>query len=72
MASPYLYVPALPQESFRAVPLVTHPPPPPMYFPPMDPPLPTLLVNQIDYYFRYTITLSGFHEYVMIFLCFPQ
>ncbi|KAM7521245.1 hypothetical protein LguiB_020207 [Lonicera macranthoides] len=58
IASPYLYVPALPQESFRAVPLVPHPPPPPMYFPPMDPPLPTLLVNQIDYYFRYSS--SGF------------
>ncbi|CAK9178392.1 unnamed protein product [Ilex paraguariensis] len=53
LPSPYYYVPTLPPDSFRGVSLVPHapPPPPPMFFSVLDPPLPALLVNQIDYYF---------------------
>lgn len=49
MASPFLYVPALPPEPFRGAPLIPHATP--MFFPVMDPPLPTLILNQIEYYF---------------------
>lgn len=53
MPSQMYYFPALPSEPFRSVPFVAHAPPPPMFIPVPDPPLPTLLVNQIEYYFRY-------------------
>lgn len=48
MASPYFYVPS---PNMPGVPLVANGPPPPMLFPVMDTPLPTLIVNQIEYYF---------------------
>lgn len=52
MSSPIYIVPSLPPESFRGFPFIPHAPPPPtMLFPAPDPSLPTLLVNQIDYYF---------------------
>lgn len=51
MPSQMYYFPALPSEPFRSVPFVAHAPPPPMFIPVPDPPLPTLLVNQIEYYF---------------------
>lgn len=54
MAPPYFYVPTLPPESsFRGVPFLPHAPPQPMPLA-AGPSLPTLLVNQIDYYFRYS------------------
>ncbi|PON93943.1 Transcriptional repressor poly-beta-hydroxybutyrate-responsive [Trema orientale] len=50
-----VYMPTLPYEPIRPVPYIGHPPPPPpppaMFFPVAEPSLPTLLVNQIDYYF---------------------
>lgn len=49
MSSPVYYVQPLPPESFTGVPFVTHAPPPPVFFPMPD--LPTMIVNQIDYYF---------------------
>ncbi|KAL6995889.1 hypothetical protein U1Q18_006023 [Sarracenia purpurea var. burkii] len=61
---PFPYVPTLPPEAYSEVPFTAHGPPPPpppppppalplpMFFPGLDPPLPTLLVHQIDYYFR--------------------
>ncbi|KAL3514804.1 hypothetical protein ACH5RR_027521 [Cinchona calisaya] len=51
MASPYMYVPTLPPENFRGMPFIAQAPPAPMFFPVMDPPLPALIVKQIDYYF---------------------
>uniref|UniRef100_A0A5B6YWY6 Putative la-related protein 1C-like n=1 Tax=Davidia involucrata TaxID=16924 RepID=A0A5B6YWY6_DAVIN len=51
MTSPFLYVSTLPPESFRSVPFVGPAPPPTMFFPVLDPSLPTLLVHQIEYYF---------------------
>ncbi|KAL8088516.1 la-related protein 1C-like [Apium graveolens] len=48
---PFLYGPPLPPESLRSVPLIPPQVPPPMVFPRVDPNLPSLLVNQIDYYF---------------------
>ncbi|XP_071923455.1 la-related protein 1B-like isoform X1 [Coffea arabica] len=51
MAPPFMYVPALPPESFRGMPFIAQAPPAPMFFPVMDPPLPALIVKQIDYYF---------------------
>lgn len=48
---PFLYGPPLPPESLRGVPLIPPQVPPPMVFPLVDPNLPSLLVNQIDYYF---------------------
>lgn len=50
MVPPYLYVPPMPPDSFRSVPLVL-PPPPHIYFPLIDTNVRTLLLNQIDYYF---------------------
>ncbi|KAI3460425.1 hypothetical protein Pfo_017088 [Paulownia fortunei] len=50
MASPFIYVPTMPPESFRAMPIV--PPPPPMLFPPANEnPLTNMIVKQIDFYF---------------------
>ncbi|KAL2503939.1 La-related protein 1C [Abeliophyllum distichum] len=49
MPSPYIYVPTLPPESFRPMPIV--PPPPPMLFAAANDPLPNMIVKQIDYYF---------------------
>ncbi|XP_017214818.1 la-related protein 1C isoform X2 [Daucus carota subsp. sativus] len=48
---PILYGPPLPPESLRGVPLIPSQVPPPVVFPFVDPNLPSLLVNQIDYYF---------------------
>lgn len=56
-----MYVPPMPPETFRTMPMV--PPPPPVMFPPANEnplpnpnlspnPLPNMIVNQIDYYFR--------------------
>ncbi|XP_011074705.1 la-related protein 1B [Sesamum indicum] len=50
MAATLFYVPAMPPESLRPMPLV--PPPPPMLFPPANEnPLTNLIVKQIDFYF---------------------
>ncbi|KAI3464796.1 hypothetical protein Pfo_021459 [Paulownia fortunei] len=50
MTSPFIYVPTMPPESFRAMPIV--PPPPPMVFPPANEnTLANMIVKQIDYYF---------------------
>ncbi|KAK3016589.1 hypothetical protein RJ639_005862 [Escallonia herrerae] len=56
MSSQFIYVPALPPEPFRGMPLVAHgpPPPPPMFVSLPGPTLPTLVVDQIDYYFSDT------------------
>lgn len=50
MVPPFLYVPPMPPDSYRGVPLVL-PPPPHLYFPVIDPNVRILLLNQIDYYF---------------------
>ncbi|KAK6115717.1 hypothetical protein DH2020_007986 [Rehmannia glutinosa] len=50
MASPFIYVPTMPPETFRAMSLV--PPPPPMLFSPANEnPLTNMIVKQIDFYF---------------------
>ncbi|XP_042066890.1 la-related protein 1C-like isoform X1 [Salvia splendens] len=60
MESPFMYVPPMPPETFRTMPMV--PPPPPVIFPPANEnplpnpnlspnSLPNMIVNQIDYYF---------------------
>ncbi|XP_047982237.1 la-related protein 1C-like isoform X2 [Salvia hispanica] len=60
MEPPFVYVPPMPPETFRTMPMV--PPPPPVIFPPANEnplpnpnlspnPLPNMIVNQIDYYF---------------------
>ncbi|KAL0432330.1 UNVERIFIED_CONTAM: La-related protein 1C [Sesamum latifolium] len=50
MAAPLFYVPTMPPESFRPMPLV--PPPPPMIFPPANEnSLTHMIVKQIDFYF---------------------
>ncbi|KAL2468219.1 La-related protein 1C [Forsythia ovata] len=49
MPSPYIYVPTLPPDSFRPMPIV--PPPPPILFAAANDPLPNMIVKQIDYYF---------------------
>ncbi|GER38789.1 lupus la ribonucleoprotein [Striga asiatica] len=50
MASPFIYVPTMAQESFRAMPLV--PSPPPMLFSPTnETSLANMIVKQIDFYF---------------------
>ncbi|KAH6785889.1 hypothetical protein C2S51_038344 [Perilla frutescens var. frutescens] len=50
MASPFIYVPPMPPDSFRTMPIV--PPLPPMIFPPANEnPLTNMIVKQIDFYF---------------------
>jgi hypothetical protein len=44
-------------EHFRPF-IAPHAPPPALFIPVAEPPLPTLLVNQIDYYFRYFDIIS--------------
>lgn len=44
----FYYMPPMPVETFR--PFLTHAPPPAVFIP-LEPSLPTLIVNQIDYYF---------------------
>ncbi|KAJ9546173.1 hypothetical protein OSB04_025880 [Centaurea solstitialis] len=56
MAAPFLYVHTLPPEPYRSTPLVPQAAPPPMVIPVMDPPLHVLILNQIEYYFRYCNT----------------
>ncbi|XP_009769236.1 la-related protein 1C [Nicotiana tabacum] len=53
MPPQFIYVPTMPPESFRGVPIIPPPPPPPppFFFPVVDPNLPALLVKQIEYYF---------------------
>lgn len=46
-----VYISAMPLEPYRGVPFITHAPPPPVILPAPEPPLPALLVHQIDYYF---------------------
>ncbi|WOG97752.1 hypothetical protein DCAR_0417093 [Daucus carota subsp. sativus] len=50
MVPQFLYGPPMPPDSYRGVPLVL-PPPPPLYFPVIDPNLRILLLKQIEYYF---------------------
>ncbi|EEF52768.1 lupus la ribonucleoprotein, putative [Ricinus communis] len=45
-----VYIPALPLEPYRGVPFIAHPPSPVM-MPVSEPPLPDILVRQIEYYF---------------------
>lgn len=60
MASPFIYVPPMPPESFRNMPMV--PPLPPMIFTPANEnPLTNMIVKQIDFYFRFII-LKGYVE----------
>lgn len=60
MTSPFIYVPPMPPESFRSMPMV--PPLPPMIFPPANEnPLTNMVVKQIDFYFRFII-LKGYVE----------
>lgn len=47
-AAPLFYVPTMPPDSFGAVPIVPHPPPP--FYTPPDP-LKTMIINQIEFYF---------------------
>ncbi|KAK4429417.1 La-related protein 1C [Sesamum alatum] len=51
MTSPFIYVPTIPPESFRAMPIVPPPPAPPVFFPPHENSLTNMIVKQIDYYF---------------------
>lgn len=51
MTSPFIYVPPMAPESFRAMPMV--PSLAPMIFPPANEnPLTNMIVKQIDFYFR--------------------
>lgn len=54
MPPPVVYV--APHDSMRGVPFVA-PMPPHVFFPAPDPQLHTKIVNQIDYYFRYSFPL---------------
>lgn len=60
----------LPYESIRPGPYIGHPAPPPpaMFFPAADPSLslPTSIVVQIDYYFRYLYLLSLFIDHILV------
>ncbi|GAV87141.1 La domain-containing protein [Cephalotus follicularis] len=46
-----LYVPTMPMEPFRGMPIIPHSPPPGIILPVPEPPVPALLVHQIEYYF---------------------
>lgn len=60
----------MPMDPIRTVQYITHASPPPMFVPVADPSLSTQLVNQIDYYFRYSYCLLLFigHLYWNLFL----
>ncbi|KAL0438385.1 UNVERIFIED_CONTAM: La-related protein 1B [Sesamum latifolium] len=52
MVSPLIYVPTIPPESFRAMPVVSPPPAPPVFFPLVhENSLTNMIVKQIEYYF---------------------
>ncbi|KAI3724505.1 hypothetical protein L2E82_36285 [Cichorium intybus] len=51
MAAPFLYVPSLPTEPYRGAPILPRAPPPPMFIPLVDTPLPVKILQQIEYYF---------------------
>lgn len=66
----------MPMDPIRAVQFIPHVSPPAMFVPVADPSLSALLVNQIDYYFRYShcslLCIDHFnwlHESVFIALC---
>lgn len=46
-----VYIPTLPMEPFRGVPFMTHTAAPAMIVPVPEPPLPAMLIHQIEYYF---------------------
>ncbi|KAK9946896.1 hypothetical protein M0R45_012336 [Rubus argutus] len=53
----FVYIPTLPLEPIRGMPFISHAPHPAMFIPVAEssmPPLPSLIVNQIDYYFSDT------------------
>lgn len=51
--SEFVYIPTLPLEPMRGMPFISQAPHPAMFIPVAESPLPSLIVNQIDYYFRY-------------------
>lgn len=53
MAAPFVYVSSLPTEAYRNAPILPRAPPPPMFIPLVDTPLPVKILQQIEYYFRY-------------------
>lgn len=58
----FVYIPTLPLEPIRGMPFVSHAPHPTMFIPVAEssmPPLPSLIVNQIDYYFRYIYVFAA-------------
>lgn len=58
----FVYIPTLPLEPIRGMPFISHAPHPAMFIPVAEssmPPLPSLIVNQIDYYFRYIYVFSS-------------
>lgn len=57
MTPQFVYVPTLPQEPFRGVPLMAQASRAPGFYPAIDRPLAALIVKQIDYYFRYFVFL---------------
>lgn len=51
MAAPFVYVSSLPTEAYRNAPILPRAPPPPMFIPLVDTPLPVKILQQIEYYF---------------------
>ncbi|XP_021827634.1 la-related protein 1C-like [Prunus avium] len=47
----FVYIPTLPLEPMRGMPFISQAPHPAMFIPVAESPLPSLIVNQIDYYF---------------------
>lgn len=48
----FVYIPTLPVDPIRGMPFISQAPHPAMFVPVAETPLPSLIVNQIDYYFR--------------------
>ncbi|KAL4579006.1 hypothetical protein LXL04_015141 [Taraxacum kok-saghyz] len=51
MGPPFVYVSPLPSEPYRGAPILPRAPPPPMFIPLVDTPLPVKILQQIEYYF---------------------
>lgn len=69
MPSPFIYVPPMPPESFRTMPIVP-PPLPPMIFPPANEnPLTNMIIKQIDFYFR-LFSLKSYLEVKLMLVFF--
>lgn len=52
MGPPFIYVPAITPEGFRAMPMVPPPPPPMLYSPVNENSLTNKILRQIEFYFR--------------------